>query len=84
MDTLWELTDKYDIAELVSILKDYVAATGSEKAKKILEDPEKYASSFKKIVPDDYQRMLTAISKYEEQGISHENAVYEAFREVSA
>ena len=32
----------------------------------------------------EYQRMLTAISKYEEQGISHENAVYEAFREVSA
>ncbi|MBQ5430911.1 MAG: glutamate synthase subunit alpha, partial [Lachnospiraceae bacterium] len=84
MDTLQELTDKYDIAELTAILKDYVEATGSAKAQKILDNPEKYVSSFKKIVPDDYQRMLTAISKYEEQGISHENAVYEAFREVSA
>ncbi len=43
-----------------------------------------YLPDFKKIVPNDYQRMLTAISKYEEQGISHENAMLEAFEEVTA
>ncbi len=84
MDTLQEVTDKYDIAELCGILEDYVKETGSEKAKRILENPEEYMPKFKKIVPEDYQRMLTAISRYEQQGISYENAVFEAFREVTA
>ncbi len=84
MDILQEVTDKYDIAELCGILEDYVKQTDSEKAKKILENPAEYMPKFKKIVPEDYQRMLTAISHYEQQGISYDNAVFEAFREVTA
>ena len=38
---------------------------------------------FKKIVPNDYQRMLTAIGRHEEQGVDHEHAVLEAFKEVA-
>lgn len=84
MDTLQELTDKYDIQELKDILTDYEKETGSELAARILSDFDRYLPDFKKIVPNDYQRMLTAISKYEEQGISHENAMLEAFEEVTA
>jgi len=84
MDTLQELTDKYDIQELKDILTDYEQETGSELAARILSDFDRYLPDFKKIVPNDYQRMLTAISKYEEQGISHENAMLEAFEEVTA
>ncbi len=83
MSSLLELTDKYDIQELKDILIDYEKETGSELAAKILSDFENYIPDFKKILPNDYQKMLGAISKYEEQGISHENALLEAFEEVT-
>jgi glutamate synthase (NADPH/NADH) large chain len=83
MVTLQELTDKYDIQELKDILKDYEKETASELAGKILRHFDSYIPSFKKIVPNDYQKMLTAISRYEEQGIAHENAVLEAFEELT-
>ncbi len=78
-----ELTDKYDIAQLRGLLIDYERETGSILAAQILEDFCDYVPQFKKIVPEDYQRMLSAISRYEEQGITHEDAVLEAFREVT-
>ena len=83
LDCLHDLTDKYDIAELKDILKDYVKETNSTRGEEILAHFNDYIPDFKKIVPEGYQKMLTAISKYEEQGISHENAVYEAFEEVA-
>ncbi|SFC90131.1 glutamate synthase large subunit [Butyrivibrio sp. YAB3001] len=83
MVSLCELTEKYDIAELKSILLDYVKETDSEYAKEILNDFDSYIPDFKKIVPNDYQKMLTAIGKYEEQGIDHETAILEAFKELA-
>ena len=78
------LTEKYDIEELRRILQDFVKETDSARGKKILENFESYIPSFKKIVPKDYQKMLSIISKYEEQGIPHEDALVEAFNEVAA
>jgi glutamate synthase (ferredoxin) len=83
MVSLEELTEKYDIAELKEILEDYVKETGSELGKEILADFENYIPHFKKIVPHDYQKVISAIGKFEEQGISHENAVLEAFNEIT-
>jgi glutamate synthase (ferredoxin) len=83
MVTLQELTDKYDIRELKDILKDYVKETDSVLGREILGNYESWIPCFKKVVPNDYQKMLTAISKFEEQGISHENAVFEAFEEIT-
>ena len=74
--------EKYDVAELKGILKDYVKETKSVLGKEVLEHFDEYLPHFKKIIPNDYQRILTAISKYEEQGISHENAELEAFNEM--
>jgi glutamate synthase (ferredoxin) len=79
-----ELQEEADKKELKEILTDYEKSTGSEKAKEILSDFESYAPLFKKIIPIDYRNMLMLIGKYEEQGIRHEQAVYEAFKEVSA
>ena len=84
MVSLEELTEKYDISELKEILEDYFHETGSPLAGTILEKYDEYIPYFKKIVPKDYQRMLTAISRFEEQGVPYEKAVLEAFREVSA
>jgi len=83
MVTLQELHDKYDIQELKAILEDYEKETGSVRAAEILGDFENFIPCFKKVVPNDYQKMLTAIGRFEEQGISHENAVLEAFEQVT-
>ena len=83
MVSLQELTEKYDIAELYDILTEYTEATGSKLGGQILDDFEAYIPFFKKIVPMDYQRMLTAIGRYEEQGIPQDKAVLEAFREIT-
>ena len=82
MVSMTEVTEKYDVAELKGILKDYVKETKSVLGKEVLEHFDEYLPHFKKIIPNDYQRILTAISKYEEQGISHENAELEAFNEM--
>ena len=84
MAALHEVTEKYDIAELREILEDYEKETGSAFAAQVLAHFEEWLPDFKKIVPNDYQRMLKAISRYEEQGIAYDKAVLEAFREVSA
>ncbi|SDA57535.1 glutamate synthase (ferredoxin) [Butyrivibrio sp. INlla18] len=83
MASLYEVTEKYDIAELRMIIEDYVKETDSEFGKEILDNFESFIPDFKKIVPNDYQKMLTAIGRYEEQGIDHEHAVLEAFKELT-
>lgn len=82
MVTLRDLTDKYDIQEMKDILRDYVKETGSEKGREILEDFDKYLPFFKKIIPNDYQKVLSAVSHFEETGISHANAELEAFKSL--
>ncbi len=83
MVSLQELNEKYDIAELKDILEDYVKETGSELGTKVLKNFDEFIPHFKKIVPHDYQKVISAIGRYEEQGISHENAVLEAFNEIT-
>ena len=84
MASLSELTEKYDIEELREIIEDYVKETGSEFAGEILKDFNSYIPDFKKIIPKDYQKMLTLISHFEEQGMSQEYAVLEAFKKLKA
>jgi len=83
MVELEELREKYDIEELKTILKDYVKETGSERGKEILEHFSEELLCFKKVIARDYQKMIRSIGKYEEQGVSKENAELEAFRELT-
>ncbi len=78
-----EVRDKYDIQELRQILMDYRKESGSALAGEILDHFESYLPSFRKIVPLAYQKMMTAVGRYEEQGISHEHALMEAFQEIT-
>ena len=78
-----DLSEKHDIEELRSILTDYAKETDSEKAKEILADYEGSLPSFKKIIPLDYQKIISAIARFEEQGASFEEAEMEAFKEVT-
>jgi len=83
MVTFTELSDKYDIGELKSLLEDYLKETGSKKAQDILDNFEDSIKDFKKVIPLGYSKMLKLISKHEETGISHEAAVLEAFEDMS-
>ena len=61
------------------MLTEHVEATGSPKAREILDHLEEKAACFKKILPRDYDRMLRTIAEFEAQGLSHEQAEVEAF-----
>ena len=77
-----ELSEKYDILELKTMIEEHVAATGSEKGKKILDNFEDYIPKFKKIIPHDYKKMMAAIASFEEKGLSAEQAQIEAFYKI--
>ncbi|GFI69102.1 ferredoxin-dependent glutamate synthase 1 [Lachnospiraceae bacterium] len=77
-----QVTSKYDVMELKEMIKEHVAATNSEKGRMILDHFKDYLPRFKKIIPYDYEKMLTAIVQMEEKGLSAEQAQIEAFYAV--
>ncbi len=80
--TMQEVIDKYDRQQLKELIEDYYKETKSLKAKKILDNFEESSKNFKKIVPNDYAKMLTFISHFKEQGLDHEKAELEAFQMI--
>ena len=76
-----KLEHKVDKEELKEMLKNHVKYTGSQKAKEVLDNFDEYVPKFKKIIPDDYKKLLALISKYEEQGEEKEEAEIDAFYE---
>ena len=80
-----EVSDSHDIKILREMIEQHAAETGSALAKRILlHFDDKYLPHFKKIVPNDYQKMLTEIARAEEKGHSHDEAVLEAFKKLTA
>ena len=74
-----EVTNKYDVQELKSMIQEHVAYTNSKKGKEILDHFGEYLPKFKKIMPHDYRRMMNTIVQMEEKGLSSEQAQIEAF-----
>lgn len=81
MVLLEKVETKHDREELKEILEKHAAHTGSGKAKEVLMHFEEYLPKFKKIIPEDYKRMLQLSSQFEEQGMTKEEAQIEAFYE---
>ena len=79
MITLEEVTNKYDVQELKDMIQEHVAYTNSEKGNLILDNFEQYLPKFKKIIPNDYKKMLSLIVQMEEKGMNTEQAQIEAF-----
>lgn len=77
--SLEAVTNKYDIIELKNIIQEHYEATGSEKAKRILDNFAEYIGSFKKILPHDYAKIQSTVVALEEKGMSSEQAEIEAF-----
>ena len=81
MVLIQKVTSKYDVNELKSMIEEHAAYTDSEAAKRILDNFTDYLPKFKKIIPVDYEKMMTRILQMEEQGMSSEQAKIEAFYE---
>ena len=82
MISVEKVETKPDIQELRHMIESHVEATGSEKGQKVLDDFQEYLPKFKKIIPDDYRKMITLTSRLEEQGMPPEQAQLEAFNEI--
>ena len=80
--TMTEVTSKYDIAELKDMIQRHVKETGSPRGTDILEHWDEKIPLFKKIMPNDYSRMLAAIGRWEEKGLTRSQAELEAFNEI--
>lgn len=81
MISIEQVENKYDRQELRNLIEAHVKATGSELGKKILDNFAYYLPHFKKLIPDEYKRMLTLSAKLEEKGLIGEQAQMEAFYE---
>ena len=77
-----EVTEQRDINELKAMIEEHVAATGSEKGKRILSRFEDYLRLFKKVIPHDYKIITTAIEQNEYRGMTPEQSRIEAFYQL--
>ena len=80
--TMSAVTEKADAAELRELIVRHVAETGSPRGRTVLENWEETLPLFKKILPNDFRRMRTAILQLEERGLPREQAVLEAFSAI--
>ena len=76
------VTEKHDVAELKALIERHVAQTGSPRGATVLQNWEETLPLFKKILPNDYRRMLSAILQLEEKGVPRAQAELEAFNEL--
>ena len=76
-----DLKDTDEIAELEAMIRRHAEYTHSEPAWKILASWEESVTKFAVVMPKDYKRMLDAMKRAEEGGLTGDEAVMEAFEE---
>ena len=78
------LRDMTDAEKLRSLIEQHVAETDSVRGKEILADWNNWKGKFKKIIPNDYLKIMKEIACQEDSGIEHEQAVLAAFKKCTA
>ena len=81
MVDLGTVTDPAEAAELRRLIERHHSHTGSELARRVLDGWDEMLPKFVRVIPRDYQRMLAAIARAEEQGLVGEEAIMVAFEE---
>jgi len=81
MVSLSKMQDEEEIAVLHRLIERHEDYTGSPRAAMVLASWEEYLPKFVKVLPKDYARVLAALKKMEESGLSGEDAVMAAFEE---
>jgi glutamate synthase (ferredoxin) len=75
------LTETEDEALVKEMIKEHLKYTGSDRAAEILNNWQDYKAKFIRVMPRDYQRMITAIADFESQGLEKDAALMRAFEE---
>ncbi len=75
------LEDADEIAALRGMVERHAALTGSSRAHAVLEGWEQAVARFVKVIPRDYQRMLSCIRRAHDQGLTGDEAIMVAFEE---
>ena len=83
-DETTTLSGTSDEEQLRSLIEQHAKETGSQRAKEILADWPHYKNSFKKIIPNDYLRIMKEIAAQESTCKNHDEAVLAAFRKCTA
>jgi glutamate synthase (ferredoxin) len=78
---LERLEDGNEINELEAMIKRHAEYTKSQLAWKILRRWKEMVPKFIKVMPKDYKRMLNAVKRVGEAGLSGDEAVMAAFEE---
>ncbi len=73
-----------DELRLHALIEQHAVETGSERAKAILADWDNMKTKFKKIIPNDYLRIMKEIAVQETTCKDHDEAVLAAFRKCTA
>ena len=81
MISIEKVENKYDRKELRDLIEAHVEATGSKLGAKVLADFDYYLPHFKKLIPNEYKKMITLSAKLEEKGLNSQQAQMEAFYE---
>jgi glutamate synthase (ferredoxin) len=81
MAGLEKLSDAKEIEEIRQMIQRHAQHTKSQRAWKVLALWEEMVPKFVKVMPKDYKRMLQAIQRAEQAGLSGEEAVMAAFEE---
>lgn len=80
--TVSEVNDLQDQEDLHNLIQNHFNATSSLLAKEILDNFAEKLPYFKKIIPNDYQKITTMINEYVNKGLTLEAAQLEAFNQV--
>ncbi|KAB2952965.1 glutamate synthase large subunit [Heliorestis acidaminivorans] len=81
MVLLEKLSDNQEIEEVRTMIENHRDYTGSTVAQKVLQDWEETVPRFVRVIPKDYKRMLEAIDRACQSGLSGEEAIMAAFEE---
>jgi len=76
---LEKLEDKAEIDSLYELIKKHADLTKSQKAFKVLALWEQMVPKFVKVMPKDYKRVLQAIKKAKDDGLTGDDALSAAF-----
>jgi glutamate synthase domain-containing protein 3 len=79
MVDLERLEDSEEIEEVKGMIQRHVDYTKSRRGRKIIDRWDDMAPKFVKVMPRDYKRVLDALKKVQESGMSGEEAVMAAF-----
>ena len=82
VEPLEDPEDPEDIQELREMIAQHWEATGSPRAREILEQFAVYVGDFKKLIPWDYAAMTRAIAAGQAQGMDREAAELAAFLDL--